>query len=298
LGFLVRHKKWVAASLGALVGLLVFAVGAVALVVRSSPDYHLRKQFGQQMELAGEAYRAGRYEEAARAFGEACRLKPDSAEAQRRYQDALVMAGYPATPALPAGAVGERVASASPANPYPPMPPVWVGPRPASAQPGYPTPSPASPIPPPPPDEPLPPPTRGDAPLPPPIPTGPGTEPVTVPPTVPTATPGTGIGVAAEPEPAPAPPPRTKAGRIVIQRHESPPRTTPPAPAPPSGAALRAEAERLHRGGQTAQAARVYGQAEAQLRVEAAAGGPGAAAKLSAAASCARAKQLCESRDH
>jgi hypothetical protein len=32
--------------------------------------------------------------------------------------------------------------------------------------------------------------------------------------------------------------------------------------------------------------------------VEAAAGGPGAAAKLSAAASCARAKQLCESRDH
>jgi len=304
--WLVEHKQLVAVAAGVIVALLVFSVGAAAIVNHTSPRVQMERAYREQMALGRDHYKAGRYEDAARAFEQAARLKPGSSEARRRLEDALAVAGLapsttPAAPGPPALA-GQQVASILPLNPYSPMAPRWVGPVPKAAQPARagdgdiaPPPIPAPPT--------APSPTTDPGPLPPPMPDGPQPPAIdltndgggaTAPPT------NNGIGTEAPdepptPEPASPPTETRPRGHITIKRHEAPPPTpvtkaTPPAP---GADALRDEANRLLKGGQAAAARQKYGEAAARYREEARQGGPGAAVKLGAAASCERAQQLC-----
>jgi tetratricopeptide (TPR) repeat protein len=301
---LVERKQLVAIAAGAIAALLVFAVGAAA-IVGHSPSAQIGRAYRRQMELGREHYKTGRYEDAARAFEQAARLRPSSAEAQRRLQDALAVAGLgpSATPAPPV-ATGDRVASIMPLNPYPVMPPAYVGPVPKSAQPAHALTG-GAPAPPPIP-EPLHsglPPATDRVDLPPPIPESPLTPTVdhTQGParTEPPAPSDIGREVPDESRPAEPPGPPTeqrKTGHIMIKRHEAPTTRTPTAtaaPPVPAADALRDEANRLRDSGQAAAAAQRFGEAAARYREEARQGGAGAAVKLRAAASCERAQQLC-----
>jgi tetratricopeptide (TPR) repeat protein len=307
--FLLARKQIVSVVAGAIAGLLVFAVGAGAIVSRTSPAAQTERAYRQQMLLGRQQYQAGRYEDAANAFEQALRVKPDSQEARRRLQDALAVAGLAPQPAAarPA-ATGQQVAAVGPLNDYSPMLPRWVGPLPRAAQPARPT---SDVLPPPPipvPDDQSPPPLTTLPTLPPPVLQEPDSaDHVTGPARNDTST-GTDIGVeatdSAEPgatEPTP-PAQQSKPGRIVIQRHGPAPPTTgqPPASRPtgPDGDALRAEADHLRSAGNASAAAQKYSEAASRYREEAARGGPGAATKSSAAASCDRARQLCETQGH
>ena len=303
--WLVQHKQLVAVAAGVIVALLVFSVGAAAIVSHTSPRAQTERAYREQMALGRDHYKAGRYEDAARAFEQAARLKPGSSEARRRLQDALAVAGLapsttPAAPGPPALG-GQQVASIVPLNPYSPMAPRWVGPVPKAAQPARaaggdiaPPPIPVPPTAPSPTTDigPLPPPMP-DGPLPPAIGPGTGGNPAE-PPTAP------GIGTEATDEPpAPeptGPPTETRPrGHITIKRLEAPPPTPATKAAPPAPAAdsLRDEANRLLKSGQAAAARQKYGEAAVRYREEARQGGPGAAVKLGAAASCERAQQRC-----
>ena len=302
--WLIERKQLVAIAAGVIAGLLVFAVGAGAIVSHTSPGAQIERAYRQQMVLGREHYKAGRYEDAARAFEQAARLRPGSAEAQRRLQDALAVAGlapYPTT--APPAPAGDRMASIAPLNQYSPMPPRWVGPVPRSAQPGHPL---TDDVPPPPPiPEPdgrsTPPSDGGD--LPPPMPPGPLTSTADhidggtriEPPVAP------GIGTPAPAETPPAadvgpPTEQRKTGHILIKRHDAPAARASAAATeapPPAADALRAEANRLRDSGQAAAAGQKYGEAAVRYRDEARQGGAGAAIKLRAATSCERAQQLC-----
>ena len=300
---LVQRKQMVAIAAGVIAGLLVFTIGAAAIVSRTSPGAQVERAYRAQMQLGGEQYQAGRYEDAARAFEQASRLKPDSDEAKRRLQDALAMAGFSPYPANTARSPnGEQVASVGPLNDIPPMPPRWVGPVPQAAQAGHET----SHTEPPPP---LPEPEKTNPGLPPPMPPGPEVvDTVTGPsrPQGPTGTgstavvpPGaTGTGGEATPEPTP-PAEERKPSRIVIRRETPRASTTNRSPAPPAtapdGETLRAEANALRNSGRLSAAAQKYAEAATRFREEAKQGGPGAAGKLSAAVSCDRARDSCVS---
>ncbi|MBM3498229.1 MAG: hypothetical protein FJX74_06115 [Armatimonadetes bacterium] len=300
-GRLLARKQLVAVAAGVIAGLLVFTVGASAIVSRTSPAGQANRLYREQMRLGREHYQAGRYEQAAVAFEQAWRLKPDSREAKRRLDDALAVAGLAPYPTdTPPPPVGPQVASISPANEYPPFPPRHVGPTPPLTPDGRPrtdltAPPPIvdtghTPIPTP----------AGDAPkLPPPMPDGPSPGPTEAVPGPPRSDPpASDIGTPpAEPGAPPADP--RKGSQIVIQVHgprAAAPAAAAPQPKPPSGDALRGEADRLRAGGRAREAAQKYSEAAARYREEAGQGGPGAGTKRGAADSCERARDLCESQ--
>lgn len=306
--YLAARKQVVSVAVGVVAGLLVFIVGAVAIVNRTSPHAQVRRAYETQMRLGREHYRAGRYEEAARAFEQAWRLQPDSQEAKRRLDDALALAGHTSfSSAQEYEATGTRVASIAPLNDQSPFPPRWVGPPPRTAHSET---AGAYLSPPPPIREPTPSSSSAaGADLPPPIPPAPSepqvVESVTGPPRVEPSVapqPATEMESAGEPMAEPSGPPlQRNRGRIVIQRHDRPVAAGSVAPnnqsePTPDAQALRDEAERLRRSGNFEAAARKYGEAAARFRQEAQEGGAEAAAKLSAATSCDRARELCESQ--
>jgi tetratricopeptide (TPR) repeat protein len=306
-GWVRLHRRWVAIAAGVVTGLLVFTVGAAAIVSRTSPAGQLNRLYQEQMRLGSEHSRAGRYEQAATAFEQAWRLKPQSAEAKRRLDDALANAGLAPYPTgTPPGPIGPQVASISPANNISPFLPRHVGPTPSLGADGRP---PTPPYAPPPTVDPGPPPApQGPGPqLPPPIPPQP-----TAPDVVDNATgpprndtPPAAIGApppeeTTPPAPTDPPPQGRKSGRIVLQVHGPRPATGGPTPAPqpkpPSPDALRAEADRLRATGNHAAAGRKYEEAGARYREEAARGGPGAATQREAANVCDAARKLCDSQ--
>ena len=308
-GWMMARKQLVAVAAGVIAGLLVFTVGASAIVTRTSPAGQANRLYREQMQLGREHYQAGRYEQAALAFEQAWRLKPDSAEAKRRLDDALAVAGlapYPAGP--PPAPAGPQMASIGPANDISPFDPRWVGPKPPLTPGGRPATMPTGP--PPGLDTGPPPAPAGNAPeLPPPMPEdirpppmpGPGAQ---NPPPIgpaPANDIGTAPGVEGPPPGEAAPPTEHRSpGRIVIQkvgpRPSAPPQTGATQPKLPDADALRSEANRLRAGGNATAAALKYREAAARYDEEAARGGPGAATKRQAADSCEAAQKACESQ--
>lgn len=312
-GFLEKHGRLVPIVAGIAATLLVFTIGAAAVVSRTSPEAQRKRAFKAQMKVGSELYADERYAEAAAAFEHAARLGPDNAEASRRAIDAWNMAG-----------MGRQVASANlaPQTSTGPTvsfqgavgPPAWVGPRPGANAPQTPTQgtSHRPPVEPPPvlgPSPmtdatghmpPLPPPETGSA--------GSTDDPITgtsrLGPGPTTDGPGMGdpigapVGPEAEPggEPeAPATPGR-RGGHIVIEMVPRPQPAEKPteASASPSADAVRAEATKLKASGRLSDAAGKFAEAATLYRADAAQGGPDASTKQQAAKSCERARQACE----
>ena len=79
---------------GAAVAVVLFGLGAALVWARASgPDRTARRQYEQQMVLGRELYAQGDYGGARDAFLAAMEASPRSVEAQRRYNDAAMMAG-------------------------------------------------------------------------------------------------------------------------------------------------------------------------------------------------------------
>jgi tetratricopeptide (TPR) repeat protein len=294
---------------GAAAALLVFCIGAVAIVSHASPGGQKGRSFEQLMALGSQYYRAGEYAEAAQAFEEAAKLRPSSDQAQRRLRDAQAMAGM--RPATVGRQTGQEVAVLGPTTTpgRTALPPRWIGPMPG-ATPAQETSGDGRVV--------SPPPT-----IPAPNPTVPGSHPLELPPPIPPgiaeddggaprgATPSTGIGASAEEWPTEPTlrdhetqptEPRQAGGQIVIEK--VPPRKVVPVPdtrptaseaKESTGESLRAQADRLRRNGRLAEAARKYSEAATQLRLEAERSGPEAATKRAAATSCERAREACNS---
>ncbi len=316
IGPLRIHRKLIPYAVGAAAALLVFSVGAATIVSRTSPTVQRTRSFEQQMAAGSEHYRAGRYREAAAAYTQAVRLDPSSEQARRRLRDAQAMAGL--RPPASEGVVRAQQPVLGPTTTpgQGAFAPRWVGPSPGSATPPNPPTGPST--------------ARRSTPPPPipvPDPTGvSGIDPVLPPPIPPSGTEGIGdpdqtgtrvadIGIGRE---FPTEEPGTEAtarehalqptqpqqprGEIVIERvvrrtpTTSPETTAATQATPTTGEALRSEADRLRRSGRLKDAARKYGEAATQLRLEADQSGPDAATKKAAATTCERAREACESQ--
>jgi hypothetical protein len=292
---------------GVIAGLLVFTVGAAAIISSTSPVLQTRRAFAQQMALGHQYYQAGRYTQAAQAFRQAQQLNPSSVEAMNRADDAERVAGVgpSASPEpAPTPPVGDetRLAEASATPGYSAFPPQWIGPRVGAG----PSPSVHDKLIAPPPI--IPSPTTkhpamppGDyAPLPPPMPKS------TEPPTAPLPPSGSRPAEPASPPGTPSaqdqssrPKPRQGGLTMWFDKRPRAVAAAPPAASQPSAAtATRNQANQLRAAGRSAEAATQYGVAAAQYRAEASRGGAGADALAAAAASCEKAQRLCESQAH
>ena len=81
-------------AVGAAVAVLLFVLGAALVWARASgPDRTTRRQYERQMALGRELYAQGEYAGARDAFLAAMEATPRSVDAQRRYNDAAMMAG-------------------------------------------------------------------------------------------------------------------------------------------------------------------------------------------------------------
>lgn len=297
---------------GAAAALLVFCVGAAAIVSRTSPVAQRGRSFEEQMTLGSEHYRAGRYAEAVEAFAVAARLDPSNEQARRRLQDAQAMAGVvPSSISVPPGGSQQpRVAVLGPTTTpgLTAFPPAYVGPMPGAAPAQGTARGPSIP---PPPPIPVPNPTGGDSrpellpPLPPDdtVDVGAGPESTSTPGNIGAPAEKWGTEGAARDHETQPTEPRRPAREIVIESVPARTRTAPPQPrsaqaqdTPSPGEALRAEADQLRGRGRLAEAAGKYSEAAAQLRLEADKAGPEAATKRAAATSCERARQACESQ--
>jgi len=299
-------RKLIPVIAGVVAGLLVFTVGAAAIVTTTSPTYQTKRAYQRQMALGGQYYREKRYAEAAGAFRQAQALYPQSMEARRRFEDAQKMAGLSGQvvslpPAPPVFEAREDVATASATPGQGAFGQVWVGPGPG----GVTAPPPTHPTVPPPPS--IPAPTRkrsGDntgPPLPP-LPPSTGTDGVEGPSRQP---PGSAASSGSE-----APPPASSqatakppTGGVTVWRVTPPQRpkvapSQPPVPQPSAADLARREADRLRFAGNNAEAARKYADAATGYRAEASRGGPQATANASAADVCEKARRLCESQAH
>jgi tetratricopeptide (TPR) repeat protein len=303
-------RRLIPVAAGVVTALLVFTVGAAAIVARTSPVFETRREFAQQMALGRRAYQDGRYAEAATAFRQAQQLSPGSAEAGRRLADAERMAGLPASgPGTSVPPVGDetRIAAAN-QSATPGMTAfrtVWVGPGPsAKAAAGLTASGPA--VPPPYIPAPL---SNGSRDvqrpdLPPLPPLGPKSA-------RPFETIEGGSRLPPEEEPPPAKPvqpaergSKPKDSRLTItfdnppQRAPSATPVRPPTPQPSAAEAARRAADRLWAAGQWQEAGKQYADARDLYRTEAGRGGSGRAARTAAADSCEKARQVCEARAH
>ncbi len=288
---------------GVTAGLLVFTVGAAAIISNTSPVLQTRRAFAQQMALGHKYYQAGQYAPAAQAFRQAQQLDPSSAEAMNRANDADRMAGgeSPASAApAPTPPVGDeaRLAEASATPGYSAFPPNWVGPRVGAG----PSPSVHGKLIAPPPI--IPSPTTGhpamppgdNAPLPPPMPKS--TTPLPPSGSRP-AEPASPPGTPSAQDQSSRPKPHQGGLTMWFDKRPRPAAAAPPATSQPSAATgIRYQADQLRAAGRSAEAAAQYGAAAAQYRAEASRGGAGAEALAAAAATCEKAQRLCQSQAH